>query len=654
MPTYGLYGERSERNANPGKNEAGNMHNSRQGRAFNSDAGKRGMQQHLPGAREQALLRGLRQTAQEWRFGNKYRNILNDAERCRQAKSPGTELYRKEKNALAVESAEKKRAERQKARALVIAARTGVRMYNPTLQTISRFMTGNDKEDRLLLTRFNSRNSVNKTRALTRMIRLFLKLDHESLNVTSEKQIAENAGKLENLSEKFFALQYLITVSPETYNALNAQFKDRFERQYEKAQRVVTFYRLKKQVMTNEYYRTHQNNEIGREISDKDTAEQKLLSELILQSEEGIELLLRDTCGRVCKETVKNLADALRSEKADGGMQRFRERLAQKQERFRRLGPGAGPGNDPKEWEIRPKDARAPERHAENIERLELTGDPKKDAKSITEITDQLDILEELSAFREKNPDSYFIEQSDRRVSICEAALAAKNVFKRLREDMILLSGPQKPLSGGGRKKTVTGYAERYKNDLKEYNALMDSFEETEKRIFDPGKASDPFDPGKAFGLSDRKFGRIKRTQGPDEAAQKLLLDLCYAENSFSDADICRYTDEIEICCAKLAGTEEGEIFARLKDRAEALRKEKRYQNLKELKEREHLAPEFEQEFKLLESEHNKRRGYKAGQYEIPGADETYGPILALRDKAKKLRLRFDELKERTAHYMYQ
>ena len=201
-------------------------------------------------------------------------------------------------------------------------------MYNPTLQTISRFLTGNDKEDRLLLMQFNSRNGANRARALTRMIRLFLKINPESLSISGEKQIADNAEKLENLSEKFFALQYLITVSPETYNALNSKFRDRFERQYSKAQRIVSYYRLKKQVMTNEYYRTHRNAEIGSKISDRDSPQQKLLSELIWQSEEGLALFLRDTGGRVYEETVKSLARALRFAKAGGDIKKLREKLA--------------------------------------------------------------------------------------------------------------------------------------------------------------------------------------------------------------------------------------------------------------------------------------------------------------------------------------
>ncbi|MBQ7260531.1 MAG: hypothetical protein IJR19_04150 [Lachnospiraceae bacterium] len=649
MPQYGLYDEGSEKNGHLGKREVYRTPDNRFGVGLKEKEKKRSLPGHPTGLQDTGRLNAGRQSLSDSRFADRYRNILSEDERRRQIRTPGSELYQKAKNASVIESCEKKRAEKQKVRALAIAARTGVRMYNPTLQTISRFLTGNDKEDRLLLMQFNSRNGANRARALTRMIRLFLKINPESLSISGEKQIADNAEKLENLSEKFFALQYLITVSPETYNALNSKFRDRFERQYSKAQRIVSYYRLKKQVMTNEYYRTHRNAEIGSKISDRDSPQQKLLSELIWQSEEGLALFLRDTGGRVYEETVKSLARALCFAKAGGDIKKFREKLAGKHELF----PKTDPDTDTKEEEHKQREIRsnkkpAPESFSTELARLELTGDFAKDRDSLPKIMDQLNALEEISSFRSNNPDSYYIDQSDARIGICEAALCAKSVLKRMSEDLIFLAhlkdeSPEGSLDGADNAEVAC--KRRYRNELKEYNRVMDSYEEAKERIFDPAKAVNTF---------NRDFNTIENTPELKKAAGRLLLDLTYADDCFSDRDIYRYMDEISIFSVKLAGTPEGEIFAKLNDRARVLWKEKRYLNLKELKEREPLTTELDQELKLLKSEHNAGAGNKSGQYDIPGGDRTEGQIMALKKKAMEIRPEFNEFKTRTAYYMHQ
>ena len=648
MPEYGLYNEKHDKIQSYDKEGAREELQSRLDQAQSEEQKQREMRNFLTGIRSGAKFQQTGAATQDSLFGNKYQSLMSIEEREKQIKKSGSELNQKENNSKALADSRTKRINKQKTRAASVADKLRLQRSDTDLQLVSRFMTGKAKDDARLLNQYKS-GGKDKAAALTEMIKRFLKLDPEDINVSSEKKIAANADKLENLSEKLYAIEMLITFSPDTYNSFSEAFRDRFEAAYAKSKTVITYYRLKKQVMNNEYYKTHLNREICKTVNENDTAEQRLLSELIWQSEGGLAMFLHDSEREIADETTKNLVKALRTSTARGRMQKLGEKLADRKENIRKVGLNAHLDQAMlKERGIDAKGKLNVVGHARNIERIKLTGDPEKDLGSITKIMDQLDTLEAADTFRKKNADSYYLEQSDHQVRLCEAALKARTVLRRIQDDLLFLArlkadGSIDASARSG--KTVNSYRTRYKNDLMEYDNLMDLLYYTDKKDFDPGEADE---------MSEQEFKRVELTEELKQKAKDLLLEL--AQDNFSDVMIYNRRREIGLYFIKLNGTEEGMIYSDLLNRAKVLYSEKRYLNLKELKKqlkksKKALNNELEEELEVRENQHVARFG---NGKDAEGNDWTFAPIMALRNKVMEKNLDFRDLKDRAGYYMFQ
>ena len=340
MPQYGLYEEESGKIRNLSKEDARGQLNANLDAAQTTQEKQKRMEDYLTGLHSGVQFNETGQTRREKVFGDKYKNILSSEERRQQIEKSGTELYQKNKNARALQSANKKRYDKMKLRAAAVSDRTGISLTDPALLMVARFMSGSAKKDVILLSHYK-KGGNNRAESLLEMMKLFMKLDPDSIDVTSEKKIADNSDKLENLSEKLYAIHHLITLSPDIYKSFGEDFQDAFEERYAKAKTVVTYYRLKKEVMQNDYYRTHLNREICKEINDKDTPEQKLLSELIWQAEGGLALFSRDLAENVNSGIINDLVGVLRTVNVRNNKQRLSEKIIQRQEEIQKKGLNA-------------------------------------------------------------------------------------------------------------------------------------------------------------------------------------------------------------------------------------------------------------------------------------------------------------------------
>ncbi len=632
---YGLYDEKTGKIRSYSKEEARTKLETRLNTPGSKEEKQKGMSDFLTGIHSAVRFESTSQTARDRTFGDRYKNVLSEEERKKQMQKSGTELCQKRKNAEALEAEEKKRSDKQTVRANAASERARIRLSDPDLKAISRFMNGNSKKDAALLTQYKS-GGANRATALKEMIRRFMKIDPEGIDITSEKNIAANAEKLENLSEKLYAIQYLITMSPQTYMSLDEAFRDRFEIRYGKAKTVAAYYRLKKHVMKNEYYRTHLNKEIGRKPEEGADPEQKLLSELIWQAEGGLKLVLKRADNYIYDKTTENLIQALRTGDARANMQKLSEKLEKRRERIRK--EGLNSYLDETVFEERGTGAKEKLNladHARNIQELKLTGDPDKDMDSLTKIMDQLDTLEGAAAFREKNQDFYLLEQSDRQIFLCEMALAAKGPLKRMQEDLLFLGRLRTDGSidtTDRTKENLSRYRKRYENDLKDYRDIMDMFRITKNQNYDPAGEKNPL---------KQDLSEIERTPELERKAKKMLVEL--TEDGFSDKEIYRRINEIYLYSVKLAGTEQSRVLTVLANRAKALWNEKRYLNLMEVQKKDPNRHDIDEELKSLEMIHKLRFGYydEEKQKDEPGNDYTYEPILMLRNEAMEKKAGF-------------
>ncbi|HAV01252.1 MAG TPA: hypothetical protein DCW47_08715 [Lachnospiraceae bacterium] len=646
MPQYGLYEEESGKIRNLSKEEARTELNTRLNAARTTQEKQNRMEDFLTGLHSGVRFNETSQTRREKVFGDKYKNILSTEERRKQIQKSGTELYQKDKNAKALRAANKKRYDKMKLRAVSAADRTGVSLTDPALVMVARFMTGSAKNDALLLSHYK-KGGNNRAEALLEMMRLFMKLDPDSIDVSSEKKIADNSDKLENLSEKLYAIHHLITLSPDIYKSFGEDFQDTFEERYAKAKTVVTYYRLKKEVMQNNYYRTHLNREICKDINDKDTPEQKLLSELIWQSEGGLALFSRNLNENVNSGIINELVGALRTVNVRNNKQRLSEKILQRQEEIQKTGLSTHLDNVMlKEGQINSRGEVNPAGRAVRIKKLKLSGDASADLNDITKIMDQLDILNSASDFKKNNRDSYLLEQSDLQIKVCDTALAAKDILMRMRDSLLFLGRLRADgsIDASPRSQSmIDEYKRRYRNDLKAYADIMDILQAVKQM---------PFDPDSEKNMLSEKYEKTDITPELRASANQLLLEL--TENGFSDRDIYLRMKEIFRYSTIFAEEKLGSVFWDLENRAAALWREKRYLNLLEAKRLNLPGKNIDDELTMMKSYHDSRFGNTENGNGTEEGDWTYEPILALRNKAMEKKLDMKDMKDRAGYYMSQ
>ncbi|MCR5774537.1 MAG: hypothetical protein K6G42_05585, partial [Lachnospiraceae bacterium] len=218
-------------------------------------------------------------------YSDSYNDKYTKDERKEKIKTKGTELWQKEINAVKIEKEEENRSRknREKARDAAEALRVSTRSAH--VKALSAFMKSSSRYDRRLLRNYIGEDT--RLEALKECIRVFMSTDLTRINVSSEKKIAENVEELERFSERFAGIQYLISQSPELYRSLEDGERKAFEDQMGKANVVVSYYRLKKRIMTDGYYRGHENSEIGRKTDKNNSAHQRYLSEMLWQAEGG-------------------------------------------------------------------------------------------------------------------------------------------------------------------------------------------------------------------------------------------------------------------------------------------------------------------------------------------------------------------------------
>ncbi len=117
----------------------------------------------------------------------------------------------------------------------------------------------------------------------------FLSVNVQGLDLSGDESLSQNAERLEDISLKVQAVKTLLDTDPEFESLLKAQepLYDRFMRQMNALGRLSDHYRVRKLVMTDPYYLSHYNDEIGLSADkEKADAEQEALSALLSMSRE--------------------------------------------------------------------------------------------------------------------------------------------------------------------------------------------------------------------------------------------------------------------------------------------------------------------------------------------------------------------------------
>ncbi len=577
-------------------------------------------------------------------YGTAYKDVYTDKERKKQASTKGTELWQKKVNAEFIEQQEKVRQEKMRNRAsdAVKNAGIGVNAFSPDIQALSAFMGVSSNDNAALVRTYRGQDKI---RAILACMRSFMKYDLENLDIRSNAKVAENAQILERLSEQFSGIQYLLTASPELYAKLPEQTRLSFEKQYGKANTIVTYYRLKKQVMLDDYFRTHENREISTEAGGSLTAEQMNLTEMIWQSVGGLAILMRRSNDHVLNGTLKSLKACLQREGVGKDRLDLQERLRKRRKELAEKGL-AGRMDEflLRERHIDVKGKLGLIGHARNLRALPLTGDPEKDIGLLPEVMDQREVIEQTSNMREKSKTSYYLEQSDVQVSIADTAVNMLDTVQRLEEDLLTLG---RLTRGGGLDTAVTNERislcrQRYEQDFAQYREQMAVLAAAGTDQYHLPEEESP-DKAEYIGPENEKGDFL-------EEAKELIATLVY--HKFSDVEIYNARERICALSKKCKDTEASGVLDILSKRAVVVWERKRLLNVKAALKKDKNNMELKEEEKRLSDNEKLRKRHKDKTGKIvEGKDESLEGILKLRAEAAQKAYDFRDLKAQAVHY---
>ncbi len=603
----------------------------------------------LDGIHENVRTKAVKESVGARVYGEKYTDIYNNEDRKKQLAKKGTEIWIKNYNAEKLEKEYKARKDKENKRIKYAIDKEGVMLRGWKKQALAAFMNGSSRHDRDLVRNANTKERM--VDVLKECIRLFMQIDAARIDVSSEKKIAENAEELEKLSERYGAIRYLISTYPEEYTSISEDIKTPFERSFGKANVVVSYYRIKKRVMTDGYYRTHENKEISSKRTSLMTDEQRMLTELIWQSEGGLALFNQSVLNFVNKELVKKYANALKRDGAGRDRLEFQEKLKNRQIKLEKMGIASVMDEQLQEKRSNfQKGSLGVVGHARNMEKFELSGDPKKDIKILPKIMDQVELLRRAEYIKEKNENNYFIEQTDFQIRVADAALGCKDILQELETDLLVIAHLTKE-GGIDIESTSAQVIERkrlYESHVREYTEKINAYRETRKNK----------DNVQRIPSNDRPYNNDKiygKALEFDKNLSELVKDL--TSKKFSDKAIY---DNMARINGLLFIEPENVLLKTLSNRAEVLWDQRRLltleRALKDKPDDEELKAEEKELKEKKISTHplsDDNENYKNKDWEIM-EDNTYEQIMKLRNEAEKMLYDFKDLKSVAEHYTEQ
>ena len=248
-----------------------------------TDQGKTWIMQHAP----------LNETlGVSYRTGSfKYR--LSKKEREQKIKDPASLLYRKAENAaLLVETVSDFETASFDAVNRAVT-RQAFRIEKDEYLDLSAFMKEGDDKANFELAALYLGKSVKMQglalegqdvfKALDLMAEQLFLFDVGSLDISDDTALVKNAAKLESLSAKVAAFDrlmkkhgYIDTLKPENQERLSERLNS--------LRSIAAYYELRKEIITNEVYKTHLNDELSLNKTGDITEEQRELSEKLLDS----------------------------------------------------------------------------------------------------------------------------------------------------------------------------------------------------------------------------------------------------------------------------------------------------------------------------------------------------------------------------------
>ena len=236
--------------------------------------------------------------------GYSERKAYTQTRREKEMKTKGTDLFIK--NSLAdqmINSANRTKDRIARARRMIsFNVRKGI--TDAQFKALSAFFSGNISDDSRLVRGMGTETIY---RELTTG---FLSMSAAGLDLSDDRSLSKNAERLEDISLKVQAMKTLMDLDPAFVKMLMDQtisssdgkeaesLYDRVMLQMDRMGRLSDHYRIRKLVMTDSYYLSHYNDEIGLKVGKGSNSEQERLSRLLIKCKDTADILNKLKTGK--------------------------------------------------------------------------------------------------------------------------------------------------------------------------------------------------------------------------------------------------------------------------------------------------------------------------------------------------------------------
>ena len=217
----------------------------------------------------------LTQPLSKYKFGKKFKDRYDNKQRTQQRLKKGTELYKKDQRANTLLGIDKKKKD------ISLAKIKGMGLPDETInakeiEMCSAFAKNGD-ELAEMVRRLNSDSMYLKQEAFAKIVKTVLECDVKDLDFKDDDSFVQSANRLADISELARAAEYLKFRYKEIFDTMPKELQDKFELQRINITKLGAYYELKKSILTDDYYRDHEDSEISLRADEKAAKAQRNL-----------------------------------------------------------------------------------------------------------------------------------------------------------------------------------------------------------------------------------------------------------------------------------------------------------------------------------------------------------------------------------------
>ena len=194
--------------------------------------------------------------------------------RAQKIKNKRSRLFVKAKNSDACLKAHNDILELNNKKILETFAGSDLDADKETVRDLSYFMSSDNATENKSL--FDKYQEEDRSEALDIMTGKLLDMDVSKISLENDAAIAKNAATLEQLSGMVSAYDRIIEANPQYRESLNnSESGESIKQRIEMLRSIATYYVARKELITDEYYRSHYNDELSLEVNENSSDDEK-------------------------------------------------------------------------------------------------------------------------------------------------------------------------------------------------------------------------------------------------------------------------------------------------------------------------------------------------------------------------------------------